>query len=139
TLTIRVDSASVSGRPSVDFTVTNQAGSGMTGLKAADLRFNIAKLMPGPDGGPSQWQNYINRVQAGAVQGSQERVATGYAFGTLVGLGSGRYTYTFATDITDPVANPCPAPCTDAAGKALDLRYDAGLTHRITIQQANRA
>jgi OmcA/MtrC family decaheme c-type cytochrome len=54
-------------------------------------------------------------------------------------LGSGRYTYTFATDITDPVANPCPAPCTDATGKALDLRYDAGLTHRITIQQANRA
>ena len=34
---------------------------------------------------------------------------------------------TFATDITSASANPCPAPCTDAAGKPLDLRYDAAL------------
>jgi len=139
TLTIRVDTATVGGRPAVEFTVTNQTGSGMTGLTAADLRFNIAKLMPGTNGEPAQWQNYINKAQAGAVQGSQERLAAGYLFGTLVGLGSGRYSYTFATDITDPVASPCPAPCTDAAGKALDLHYDPGLTHRVTIQQANRS
>ena len=97
----------------------------MTGLTEADLRFNIAKLMPGANGDPAAWQNYINRSRGGAVQGSQERLATGYAFGTLARQGSGRYIYTFATNIADPAANPCPAPCTDAAGKALDLALRA--------------
>jgi OmcA/MtrC family decaheme c-type cytochrome len=138
-LEITVTAARVVGRPQIDFTVVNEANKGMTGLVAADLRFNIAKLLPGSNGGPADWQNYINRVRGGAVQGSQERVATGFAFGTLVGRGSGAYTYTFATDITDPVANPCPAPCTDANGKALDIRFEPGLTHRITVQQANTA
>ncbi|MFL6661955.1 MAG: OmcA/MtrC family decaheme c-type cytochrome [Rhizobacter sp.] len=119
--------------------MTNAAGAGMTGLVGADLRFNVAKLAPGSNGEPSGWQNYINQAQAGVVQGSQERAASGYAFGTLTGLGSGRYRYAFATDITDPAANPCPAACTDAAGKPLDIRYDAGLTHRVTIEQANAA
>ena len=55
----------------------------MTGLTESDLRFNIAKLVPGSNGDPAVWQNYINRASGGATQGSQERVATGYAFGTL--------------------------------------------------------
>ena len=138
-LDIRVDSATVGQRPVVEFTVTNQDGAGMTGLTAADLRFNIAKLLPGSNGAASGWQNYINEAQGGAVQASQESVAPGHAFGTLTGLGSGRYRYAFATDITDPAANPCPASCTDAAGQALDIRYDPGLTHRVSIQQANRS
>lgn len=138
-LTFTITSVSIQSKPVVAFTVTNQDGQGMTGLAPADLRFNIAKLVPGAGGGPSNWQNYINRANGGAVQGTQERVASGYAFGTLQSLGSGYYSYTFATDITDPSANPCPAPCTDAAGKPLDIRYDAGLTHRVTIQQANAA
>jgi OmcA/MtrC family decaheme c-type cytochrome len=137
-LTIQVNSVTIAGRAVVDFTVTNQAGSGMTGLTAADLRFNISKLAPDPDGGPANWQNYINRAVDGVVQATQERSSTGYAFGTLERLGSGRYTYTFATDITDPAANTCPAPCTTADGKPLDIRYAPGLTHRVTIEQANR-
>ncbi len=138
-LTITVTKVSIGGPPVVDFVVTNEASQGMTGLAAADLRFNIAKLVPSASGGPVDWQNYINRTSGGATQGSQERVATGYAFGTLVGHGGGAYTYTFATDITSPTANPCPGPCTDAAGKPLDLTYAPGLTHRVTIQQANSA
>jgi len=77
-LNIRVDSASVDHRPAVEFTVTNQAGVGMTGLVAADLRFNIAKLVPGTNGAAEHWQDYINRAQDGVTQGSQERSATGY-------------------------------------------------------------
>jgi OmcA/MtrC family decaheme c-type cytochrome len=138
-LTIRINSVSIGSPPVVDFTVTNQTGAGMTGLTAKDLRFNLAKLLPGSNGDPEHWQNYINRAQDGAVQASQERADAGYPFGTLAGLGSGHYTYTFATDITDPAANPCPAPCTDSAGKALDLHFDPGLTHRATIEQANSA
>jgi|CXWL01.1.fsa_nt_gi OmcA/MtrC family decaheme c-type cytochrome len=138
-LKITVTGVTLTGRPAVDFTVANQARNGMTGVVAADLRFNIAKLVPGSNGGPADWQNYINRARSGAVQGSQERVGSGYVIGTLVGHGSGRYTYTFATNITDASANLCPPPCTDAGGKALDIRYEPGLTHRVTIQQANPA
>ncbi|MEY2689323.1 MAG: hypothetical protein RL375_3522 [Pseudomonadota bacterium] len=139
TLTVTVTAVRLAGKPEVDFTVVNQSDLGMTGLKPADLRFNIAKLVPAADGGPSNWQNYINRVRSGAVQGSQERVATGSVFGTLIGHGGGAYTYTFATDITDPAANPCPAPCTDVQGRPLDIGYSPSFTHRVTVQQANSA
>lgn len=138
-LKITVTAVRVAGKPQVDFTVANQAGEGMTGVAVTDLRFNIAKLVPGNNGGPANWQNYINRVRGGAVQGSQERTGAGNVSGTLERLGSGRYTYTFATDITSADGNPCPAPCTDAAGKALDIRFEPGLTHRATVQQANTA
>ncbi|MBE0619596.1 MAG: OmcA/MtrC family decaheme c-type cytochrome [Burkholderiales bacterium] len=138
-LNVNITSVTINSPPVVNFTVTNQAGAGMSGLVAADLRFNIAKLSPGSNGAPSAWQNYINRARSGAVQGSQERSATGYAFGSLSNHGDGSYTYTFATDITNPAANSCPAPCTDANGKALDISYQPGLTHRVTIQQGNNA
>ena len=135
-LNINITGVGIAGPPVVNFTVTNQAGAGMTGLAATDLRFNIAKLVPGSNGGPSVWQNYINRASGGAVQGSQERSAAGYAFGTLLNYGNGSYSYTFATDIRNAT---CPGPCTDADGNALDISYQPGLTHRVTIQQANSA
>jgi OmcA/MtrC family decaheme c-type cytochrome len=135
-LTMNITGVSINSPPVVNFTVTNQDGVGMAGLTAADLRFNIAKLVPGSNGGPSAWQNYINRAVGGAVQGVQERSAAGFAFGTLVGNGAGGYIYTFATDIKSAA---CPAPCTDADGKPLDLSYQPGLTHRVTIQQGNSA
>ena len=138
-LTTTITSVGIASPPVVNFIVTNQAGVGMAGLTATDLRFNIAKLVPGSNGGPSTWQNYINRVVGGAVYGSQERSAAGFAFGTLANNGNGSYRYTFATDIKDPAANPCPAPCTDADGKALDISFQPGLTHRVTIQQGNSA
>jgi OmcA/MtrC family decaheme c-type cytochrome len=137
-LKITITSVTVTDKPVVDFTVTNQDNQGMTGLVTTDLRFNIAKLVPGA-GGPANWQNYINRASGGAVQGAQERVSTGSVFGSLVSHGGGSYTYTFATDVTAGATATCPAPCTDAVGKALDLRFEPGLTHRVTIQQGNNA
>lgn len=138
-LNIVITSVAINSAPVVSFRVTDANGAGVPGLAAADLRFNIAKLVPGANGDPSRWQNYINRSVNGAVQASQERFATGSAFGGLLNHGDGSYTYTFATDITNPAANPCPAPCTDADGKPLDIAYEPGLTHRVTIQQANIA
>ena len=135
-LTTTITGVTIDSTPVVNFTITNQAGVGMAGLAATDLRFNIAKLVPGSNGGPSTWQNYINRSNGGAVQGTQERSAADYAFGTLVNHGGGTYTYTFFTDIKNAT---CPPPCTDADGNALDLSYQPGLTHRVTIQQANSA
>jgi OmcA/MtrC family decaheme c-type cytochrome len=136
-LNINITGVSINSAPVVNFKVTDQAGAGVAYLAAADLRFNIARLVLDPSGGPSTWQNYINKASGGAVQGSQERSTAGYAFGSLVNNGMGSYTYTFATDIKDPAANPCPAPCTDAEGKALDISFQPGLSHRVTIQQAN--
>jgi len=122
----------------VNFSVTNQDGVAVAGFADSDLRFNIAKLVPGSNGNPSKWQSYLNRVSGGGVLGTQERSGTA-AWGTLVDHKDGTFTYTFKTDITNPAANPCPAPCTDAEGNALDISYQPGLTTRIGIQQNNTA
>ena len=138
-LNINITSVTTGSPPVVNFKVTDETGAGVSSITAADLRFNIAKLVPGSNGEPASWQNYINRAVNGAVEGTQERSAAGFAFGTLANLGGGNYTYTFATDIASATANPCPAPCTDADGKALNISYQPGLTHRVTIQQGNSA
>jgi len=137
-LNVGITAVSINSPPVVNFVVTNQDGLGLAGLTETDLRFNIAKLVPGQDGEPARWQNYINRANGGAVQGAQERKTTtpGFVWGTLANHGDGRYTYTFATDIKSVA---CPAPCTDAAGKALDISYQPNFTHRVTIQQGNSA
>ena len=138
-LNINISSATSTGRPVVHFSVTDRNGAGVSSITAADLRFNIAKLVPGTNGEPANWQNYINRTVGGAVEGGQERSEVGFAFGTLENLGRGSYTYTFATDITGTATNPCPGPCTDADGKPLNIGYQPGLTHRVTIEQGNSA
>lgn len=136
-LNFTITGASIGSPPVVNFSVTNQDGVAVAGFAQTDLRFNIAKLIPGS---PSKWQSYINRTGTGnSVQGSQERSRTGYPWGTLVDNKNGTFSYTFATDITSAAANPCPVPCTDADGNALDISYQPSLTHRISIQQGNSA
>lgn len=138
-LNMTVSDAKVAGTPVVNFTVTNENNVPVAGLTDTDFRFNIAKLIPGTNGNPDTWQNYINRASGGAMQGSQERKSTGYNWGTLVDHKNGTYSYTFATDITSATANACPPPCTDADGNALDISYQPSLTHRIGIQMSNSA
>ena len=106
-LNITVDSVTIASPPVVEFTVTNEAGVGFPGLTGNDLRFNIAKLIPGT---PTQWQNYIVRDSDGATQGTQERFLGSpdrHLGSKLDDHGDGTYTYTFATDITNA---PCPGP-----------------------------
>ncbi|BAV35011.1 cytochrome C [Sulfuricaulis limicola] len=131
-----ITGVTISSPPVVTFSIANQDGVPVAGLTKADLRFNIAKLVPGTNGAPSNWQNYINVARSGAVAGSQERNMAG---AVLVDHLNGTYTYTFGTDITSAAANPCPAPCTDASGNPLDISYQPSLTHRVTIQQGNSA
>jgi len=140
-LTVTIDSVTIASPPVVEFTVTNQDGAGFAGFSDSDLRFNIAKLIPASASphGTSQWQNYIVSASSGGeMRGSQERLHSPPrdtdVWGELVNHGDGTYTYTFATDITSA---PCPAPCTEADGTPLDLSYQAGFTHRVSIQQGN--
>ena len=132
-LNITVDSVTIASPPVVEFTVTNEDGVGFPGLTDSDLRFNIAKLIPGI---PTQWQDYINRDSDGATQGTQERFRgrVDDIWGDLENHGDGAYTYTFETDISNA---PCPA-LQDADGNALNVSYQPGLTHRVSIQQGNR-
>jgi OmcA/MtrC family decaheme c-type cytochrome len=139
-LNIVINSVTINSAPVVEFTVTNEGGFAYPSLTTNDLRFNIAKLIPGNNGDPTTWLNYIVRVSNGAMLGTQERSDTRtpprFPLGTLVDHGDGTYTYTFATDLTT-VSTNCPAPCTTADGRPLDLSYVPTLTHRVGIQQAN--
>ena len=95
-LSITIDKVEINSAPVVELTIKDENGVPMTGLTTSNLRFNIAKLMPGTNGGPTAWQNYINRLASGELQGTTERN------GTLEDIGNGQFIYTFATDITDP-------------------------------------
>jgi OmcA/MtrC family decaheme c-type cytochrome len=137
-LNMTITGVTISSPPVVNFKVTNEIGVAVAGLTLNDLRFTIAKLVPGSNGNPSAWQNYINTASSGLtggyVRGNREGGTTGTLIGTLVDNGNGTYTYTFKTDITNTAAT-CPVtPCIDADGNALDTSYNASLTHRVVVQ-----
>lgn len=134
-LDVTITGVTVSGAPVVTFTVANQDGEPYNGLSSdlltsSAMRFIIAKLTPGEDGDPDTWQSYINKtedtssstagpdgvpVEATAIQATTE------SGGTLTYVGSGTYTYTFATDIT-------------AVTSPLAVTYDDTLLHRVAMQ-----
>lgn len=131
-LNMSITGVTINSAPVVKFTVTNQDSSKVAGLTLSDLRFTIAKLVPGSNGTSSKWQNYINTASSGLtggyVRGNRENN------GTLVDNQDGTYTYTFKTDIAN-TAETCPTtPCVDPDGNALDTSYNASLTHRVAIQ-----
>jgi OmcA/MtrC family decaheme c-type cytochrome len=111
-LNITIDKVTINSAPVVELTVKDESGIPLAGLTTDNLRFVIAKLMPGTNGDPSAWQNYINNSDA---QGTYENK------GTLEDMGNGHFKYTFATDITDPAATG-------------GITYEPSLTHRVAIQ-----
>ena len=117
---IEIDDVEINSAPVVTFTARDN-GVPVAGLTTSNVRFNIAKLVPGTMGNPNEWQNYINRERSGAfgsfLQGHYDRVAD-----NLEDLGNGQYRYTFGTDITDPAAT------------VGNISYDPSLTHRVAIQ-----
>jgi OmcA/MtrC family decaheme c-type cytochrome len=123
-LTVTVDSVTIASPPVVEFTVVNQDGTRFVGLSTSDVRFTLAKLVPGTNGNPSAWQSYVNRKRApppasgstvDAIQGTTD------SGGTLEDHGNGTYTYTFGTDVTN-VTSP------------LAVSYEPSLTHRLGLQ-----
>ncbi|MCA3219981.1 MAG: OmcA/MtrC family decaheme c-type cytochrome [Burkholderiales bacterium] len=113
-----------------------------TGLTNANVRFAIAKLVPGTNGNLDQWQSYVFRIETpsgannvGSGPGGTPVLASAKQATTdpntaasLVANADGYYTYTFTTNITDPT-------------KTDGVTFDANATHRIAIQLSynNRA
>jgi OmcA/MtrC family decaheme c-type cytochrome len=141
--TTKVSVASDTHKPTVTFTLQDSLGRPLTGLQAANVRFTIAKLIPGENGAPNQWRSYISRVdnpdpKANPVPPATpaaEQKPTEYAtFETTVAtvsgtacvstggvfkvLGYGTYQYTFSKGLPD------------YAG----VSYDPSQTHRVGMQ-----
>jgi OmcA/MtrC family decaheme c-type cytochrome len=105
------------GAPTVSLTLTNDLGQGLRDLAASDIRFVIAQLTPGANGGSSAWQSYVTRSSAG-IPNAQANTETATA-GTYVDNGDGTYEYTFAQALTAYPGGPT---------------FDASKTHRVGIE-----
>lgn len=123
-----ITGVTINSPPVVSFNVKDGAGRGITGLTSSQLRFIIAKLIPGTNGSPDRWQSYVNRTEtptAGVgTQTTPTTQANTESNGTLLDNGDGSYSYTFATDVATAVD-----PTTGAL-----IGYDPSLTHRVAIQ-----
>lgn len=118
----------INSPPVVNFAVFSD-GKVKTGLTTANVRFAIAKLVPGVNNNPDQWVSYITKqVAAKAGIGPngtpvlsaapQATTDTATASSQLVYNSAGYYTYTFSTDIKS----------------VSGITYDPTLTHRVAIQ-----
>ncbi|WP_088280058.1 OmcA/MtrC family decaheme c-type cytochrome [Ideonella sp. A 288] len=124
------------GNPTtVNFTVLSN-GAVVQGLNNTNVRFAIAKLIPGRNGNPDEWKSYIyrsestasgaNKVGSGAngapvLATALQATTDASTASQLVYNADGYYTYTFATNLTDPT-------------KTGGVVFEPGLTHRVAIQ-----
>jgi OmcA/MtrC family decaheme c-type cytochrome len=131
-----VPAVTVNSPPKVKFAVFSD-GKTVSNLTLTNVSFAIAKLVPGTNGEPDQWVNYISRKEtatagvgpngtpalATAMQATTDAKQTDAALkaAQLVYSTDGYYTYTFKTDIKDP---------TQTNGVA----FEANRVHRVAIQ-----
>jgi OmcA/MtrC family decaheme c-type cytochrome len=128
----------------INFTVFSN-GAVKTGLTLANFSVAIAKLVPGTNGAPDQWVNYIYRTEStatapnnvGSGAGGTAALASALQATTdpkpatmvdqLVYNSDGYYTYTFSTDVRDPAFN--------ANGvKTNGVVFEPTRTHRVALQ-----
>jgi OmcA/MtrC family decaheme c-type cytochrome len=133
-----VAAVTVASAPVVNFTVFSD-GKIRTGLTLSNVSFAIAKLVPGTNGEIDQWQSYVYRTEttanapndvgsdpngkavlASATQATTDPKPAAQA-NQLVFKPDGYYTYTFSTDITDPI-------------KTNGVVFEPNRTHRVAIQ-----
>jgi len=145
-VTFAMSDGTAANNPVIGFNYTNKPTSTNV-ASLANLRFSLAKLVPGKDGNQSKWVNYIvttvptlnadGTVKVAAVPSTP----TTDQYGTLVDNKNGTYTYTFGRDIKaikDLVAAAslsAPKVATDLG----DLTFEPTLTHRLTIQVSGNA
>ena len=135
-----VPAVTINSPPKVNFAVFSD-GKVKTDLALSNVSFAIAKLVPGTNGDPDQWVNYIYRTE---INGQRRRqYGPGRQAGARIGQAShhrhqadryrhcsltqlvlnpdGYYTYTFSTDIKDPA-------------KTNGVVFEPNRTHRVAIQ-----
>jgi OmcA/MtrC family decaheme c-type cytochrome len=131
-----------SNRVTVNFKLSQSVTGGslpLIGAAAANIRFSLAKLVPGTNGDANHWQSYINTTETKAagigtapegtktVQATTERANTNPT--GFNDYGDGTYSYQFNFDITtvkDPITgNP--------------ILYEPTLTHRVAMQVTGNA
>ncbi len=131
-----VPAVTINSPPKVNFAVFSD-GKVKTDLALSNVSFAIAKLVPGTNGNPDQWVNYIYRketatptvgpggkpVLASAMQATTDGKQTDPALAAaqLVFNPDGYYTYTFKTDIKNTALTN-------------GVTFEPGRTHRIAIQ-----
>ncbi len=131
-----IPAVTVNSPPKVNFAVFSD-GAVKTGLTIANVSFAIAKLVPGTNGNPDQWVNYIYRKEtatAGVGPGGKPALASAWQATTdgkqtdaallaaqLVYNPEGYYTYTFKTDIKD-------------TAQTNGVVFEPARTHRVAIQ-----
>lgn len=136
-----VTSVTISSPPVVRFSLTDENGAPIVGAgqKTAagtqlnNLKFTLAKLVPGANGSPSRWVSYIVTTATTPVAGTRPTMDRE---GTLVDNGDGTYQYTFYRDITQVKAQVDALPDAGNNRKADldDLTYNPNLTHRLVIE-----
>ena len=103
--TITIGSVRIASKPVINFTVKDANGNGVTGLGARNtsnppglknFRIGLAYLVPGANGSPSKWVNYVVTTAATPPAATQP---TSESQGTLVDNGDGSYVYTFYRDL----------------------------------------
>ena len=142
-----VPAVTVTGAPKVNFSVFSD-GKVVSSIPIGSVSFAIAKLVPGTNGNPDQWVNYIYRAEStakapnnvGSAAGGLPVLATALqattdskmSTTTLASLGltsqlvynpDGYYTYVFSTNIMDPT-------------KTNSVAFERNRTHRVAIQLA---
>ena len=150
TFNATITSVSMGAAPVINFKVTDGHNVPLKGLsnftsKTAtaafagypNLAFSIAKLVPGANGSPNYWVNYIvtgNPTAAAPTTWIPGKPSTDNT-GTLVDNGDGTYKYTFRRDITQAQAALDAFTYTGNNVKADlgNVTYDSTLTHRITL------
>src|SRR5674476_1242267 len=133
-----IAAVTVNSAPKVNFAVFSD-GKVKADLKITDVSFAIAKLVPGSNGDPDQWVNYIYRTEtatagvgpglppapvlARALQATTDAKQTDAALlaAQLVYNADGYYTYTFKTDIKD-------------VAQTNGVIFEPTRTHRVAIQ-----
>ena len=129
-----IPAVTVQGPPVVNFTVFS-GGKVVQGLTLANMRFALAKLVPGTNGEPDRWVSYVSRTEtpaptvgpngapvlASALQATTDPQPAASAATQLAFNPAGYYTYRFSTDVTNPA-------------RTAGVAFEPGRTHRVAIQ-----
>ena len=138
-----VTGVTIASPPVVTFKILDVNGNPVRGIgqrnangQLTNLAFSIAKLVPGTNGSPSEWVNYlVTSSPTGTTPVAASR-PTRDREGTLRENSDGSYTYTFARDIAQAqtLANGFTYTGNNRRADLGDLTYNPSLTHRVVVE-----